>query len=309
MKFAFNRIALLPMTGYAVGDPFSSSFGAGLNPPANMPAGGMMQQGQQQQSIPVASGVVPGMASGMTYNPNATEGFAQTQPAEGGGSPLDKYNKMFDNGNNNPSGGRQQQQQGQQQDQQQQQQNQQAQEQMLDLLGVGYSDFLTSGREVQKSFTSGIDSAMVQSALSGNVEDFMSILQQVALNTFATASFGSSKLAGKYANQRFSSFEKSLDERFAKFDQSRATRDMSNLGAKSGIDFNTPALSGMRDMAIKMFAQTYPEAGRDELASMAMQYLQDAASHIVDKTSSSGKEQHQQQEPRREGYDDLFGMR
>ena len=295
MNFAFKK--LVPMSGYCVGlDPFGPAPVAAM--PQGMPQG--MQQGQgqgQQMSMPVASAVVPGLPSGMSHNPNEQNGFGQTQQATGGASPLDKYNAMLDNKDKSGTEG---------QGKPAATAEQAQQEQMLDLLNLGYGDFLSSGRQVQKSFTSGIDSAKIQSALSGNTDDFMSVLQQVALNTFAAASFGSSKLAGNYANQRLSGFEKTLDDRFRDFDQGRASQNINALGKEKGVDFNAPALVGMRDMALEMFKRSYPEAGREELAAMSMEYLQTMANHIAGSgsTAQGGKPQEEQAR----SFSDLFGM-
>lgn len=295
MKFAFKK--LVPMSGLCVGfDPFGPA--PMQAPMQGMPQGMPQGQGQGQQvSMPVASGVIPGATTGMTHNPNDQTGFSQSQPSTGGASPLDKYNQMLDNkgksgeeAQGKPAAGAEEPQ----------------QEQMIDLINLGYGDFLSSGRQVQKSFTSGIDSSKIQSALSGNVEDFLGVLQQVALNTFAAASYGSSKLAGNYANQRLGGFEKGLDERFQKFEQSRASQNINALGAAKGVDFNAPALRGMRDMALSMFQRNYPEASREEIASMAMDYLQTMASHIAGggSTNQDGKKQEEQAR----SYADLFGV-
>ena len=295
MNFAFKK--LVPMTGLCVGfDPFGPAPSQAM--PQGMPQGlpqGMPQgQGQGQQvSMPVASSVVPGVSTGMTHNPNDPSGFGQTQPSTGGASPLDKYNQMLDNKGKSEEG------------QSKPATAAEEQQQMIDLINLGYGDFLSSGRQVQKSFTSGIDSSKIQSALSGNVDDFMGILQQVAINTFAAASYGSSKLAGNYANQRLSGFEKGLDERFQKFEQSRASHNINALGAAKGVDFNAPALRGMRDMALDMFQRNYPEAGREEIANMAMDYLQAMAGHIA---GGNGSQEGKQQDEQARGYGDLFGM-
>lgn len=131
------------------------------------------------------------------------------------------------------------------------------------------------------SFTAGVDPQLATKALSGDVESFFAVLDQVGRNGFQT-SFGA---MDNYQGRMFDAYDQSVN--------SRIPRMVSSLGSQRQIgqlnrNLQHPALAPMVDTIRQQFESRYPDASPDEIAEAVNAYFQQAAGVLTTGQGESG---------------------
>lgn len=123
------------------------------------------------------------------------------------------------------------------------------------------------------NFTTGVDPQLVQKALSGDAEAFMTVLNHSTQNAFMAAAQLSTNMVEGAAKTNNSRFDSSLDERFKKFlaAQERSTNPI----------LSHEAVAPIVDVYKSQLLKKYPEKTAGEIHQMAEQMMTNFATELL----------------------------
>lgn len=131
--------------------------------------------------------------------------------------------------------------------------------------------------EISKTidFRNAVDPEMAKKALSGDMESFMNVLNQVGQAGFAQAAGMSSTLVQKAMTAQNDKLQNELLPEFAR-------RDAISTGMRANNSlYSNPAIAPMLHSLETQFAAKYPQASAQEVREHATRYMQSVSEQVV----------------------------
>lgn len=234
--------------------------------------------GLQAINIAQGSGTNPNPSSmnanpNQQQNPNNQQGNnsqnAQVTNSDGGQnnnsnsqSPLDQFAKLWDNANSGNGNGNGQ------------------QPQSIFTPDTAKLNEAVKGID----FTKNIDQALVQKALSGDVQAFSQVLNQAIQGSFTQSLLAGSQIAERGMTTIRGQIESGFDGRIKKFNASDRLQS-------SNKNFNHPAVKPLMAAIQNQMAANFPEASPDELVQYSQQYLTEFANMMNGKGNNGNNQE------------------